>query len=107
MPDKMIEYDNVIIAVTAFGEPVLVDAPQEMVSMFDGPFFEDNAISSIKKYPTIPGVYRCKIRYEFYQGYFEGWKADGESDWDFAPLEVVKLDLPHTSPNGDGGQEGG
>jgi hypothetical protein len=33
--------------------------------------------------PLEPGVYHCLVDFYFEQGYFEGYKADGESNWEF------------------------
>jgi len=60
--------------------PFILDAPDEIISIFDGFFTEDN---SFKGVPKEPGIYHCTVDFYFEQGYFEGHEADGESDWEF------------------------
>jgi hypothetical protein len=70
--------------------PVILDAPDEIIQVFDGFFCEDNSFKDtwFKKTPLEPGVYHCKVAFYFEQGYFEGYKADGESDWEFVVLSA-------------------
>ncbi len=73
---------EMVIAVSAIEPetPVILQAPDEIKGIFDGLFCKDNAFYGV---PDKPGVYNCTVNFEFHQGYFEGYRADGESDWSF------------------------
>jgi len=89
-------FENVIIAVSAYGGQFVVSAPKDMIGLLDGEHIEDNT-QSIDKYPSKPGVYRCKIDYWFERGTYEGWDAPGESDWDLIPIAVEEIPLTNRS----------
>jgi hypothetical protein len=89
--DRLLEIENedhfekdyeMVIAVSAIEPetPVILQAPDEIKGIFDGLFCKDNAFYGV---PDKPGVYNCTVNFEFHQGYFEGYRADGESDWSF------------------------
>lgn len=84
-------FNDVIIGVSIFGGSFLIKCPEKMKSFFDGPMIEDNT-QSLDKYPTEPGVYRCVIEYWFERGTYEGWDAPGESEWDFIPVKIKRID---------------
>jgi hypothetical protein len=80
-------------AIIAVGEVAqVIIAPQKAIVGMDGTFCEDN---SFKNVPTQKGIYLCLIDFYFEQGYFEGYKADGESDWEYVVASAKPLaDLP-------------
>lgn len=86
------QWNNVIFGVSTSGLHFLISGDDELKQFMDGSLFEDNS-QSIEKFPTKPGVYRCTIEYWFEQGYFEGWRADGESEWDFVPSDIEEIDI--------------
>lgn len=90
------EFPNTIIGVSVGGWPFLIEGDPDLIKSMDGSNFEDNT-QSPDKYPKGPGVYICTIEFWFEQGYFEGYKADGESEWDFIPVDVREINL-HTCP---------
>ena len=67
--------------------PVILDAPDKIIEFFDGFYTEDN---SFKGVPEEPGIYHCTVSLYFEQGYFEGYKADGESSWEFVVTRAEK-----------------
>ena len=69
--------------------PVILDAPDEILQFFDGCFCEDNEFSKWHEGKE-PGIYHCTVDFYFEQGYFEGYKADGESSWEFIVTRVEK-----------------
>jgi hypothetical protein len=87
---KEAEFTTVIIAVTYSGYPMLVDGSDELHQIMDGDGFEDNT-QSPETFPTVPGVYRCTIEYHFAPGFFEGFPAPGEADWDLRATDVVEI----------------
>lgn len=76
-------------AIIAVGDiaQVLVAPKDAMVGM-DGTFCEDNSFRNI---PPECGIYLCDIDFYFEQGYFEGYKADGESDWEYHIVKAKSL----------------
>jgi len=79
--------------------PFILDAPDEIIQFFDGFFTEDN---SFKGVPKEPGIYHCTVDFYFQQGYFEGYKADGESDWEFIVTRATPKILFSSPTNGEG-----
>lgn len=92
-------FDNVILGVSIFGALFVISGPEDLSQVLDGEMIEDNT-QSLGKYPAEPGVYRCSIEYWFEQGYYEGWPANGESEWDLIPINVEPVSL------GEGGDRG-
>lgn len=82
-------FKGVVIAVMTDGENCLL-LPHEIQGLMDGLYFVDNTeISTYEnKYPKDPGVYIADIKYQFQQGVCEG-----ESEWDFIPVNVQKVNL--------------
>ena len=76
--------------------PVILDSPDEIIKFFDGFYTADN---SFKGVPKEPGVYHCTVSFYFEQGYFEGYKADGESSWEFVVTRAEKKIGFHTPRN--------
>lgn len=83
---KKVAMFQAIIAVGDVAQ-VLVAPKDAMVGM-DGTFCEDN---SFKNVPTEKGIYLCQIDFYFEQGYSDGYKADGESDWEYRIMEATPL----------------
>lgn len=106
--DEVHKWDNVLIGVSFTGLRFLIDAPDDLIKFMDGSLFEDNS-QSIDKFPTQPGVYTCSIEYWFDQGYFEGWRTDGESEWDFVPSNIKRVEIPapEIAPEQHGSLAGG
>ena len=83
-------------AIIAVGDvSQVIVAPKDAMVGMDGTFCEDN---SFKNVPTQRGIYLCDIDFYFEQGYSDGYKADGESDWEYDVVAVKSLaDLPDVS----------
>jgi hypothetical protein len=86
-----------IIAV-ANGASLIIEAPQEAVDTFDGPYPDDNSFEGV---PDASGLYLCTVEFHFEQGYADGYKADGESDWKHVvtksfPLISIMPDVSHS-----------
>ena len=86
-----------IIAV-ADGASLILAAPKEAVDMFDGPYPDDNSFEGV---PETTGLYLCTVEFHFEQGYADGYKADGESDWkhvvtNATPLMPQMPDVSHS-----------
>ena len=79
-----------IIAV-AGEQGLIIDVPKEIADIFDGIYCDDN---SFKDVPKETGVYICNVEFYFHQGYFEGYKANGESDWEFKVISHKKIEIP-------------
>jgi hypothetical protein len=75
-----------IISVGAVAQVIV--APKDAMVGMDGTFCEDN---SFKNVPTKKGIYLCQIDFYFEQGYSDGYKADGESDWEYRVIEATPL----------------
>lgn len=90
--NKELEFRGTLIGVSSTGLRFLIAGDKKLKQFMDGCCFEDNT-QSIEQFPTEPGVYSCTIRYWFQQGYADGWKADGESEWDFVPSDIEPLSL--------------
>lgn len=89
--DKVKEWHNVIVAVTPNSRlRVLVVGDPELVKFMDGDLFDDNC-SDMSSFPKEPGVYQGTIEYHFQQGYYEGYKADGESEWNYVFVNPVNV----------------
>jgi len=82
---------TMIIAV-AGEQGLIIDAPKEIKDIFEGIYCDDN---SFKNVPKKTGVYICNVEFYFHQGYFEGYKADGESDWEFKIISSSKIEIPN------------
>lgn len=78
------------IAVTYNKEAVIINFPTDLIDTLDGCFCEDNDFINL---PQDPGVYKCKIDFDFEQGYFEGYKADGENTWEYIITNCQKIYL--------------
>jgi hypothetical protein len=85
-------FQNCKIASLKNDMVVLVDGPDELFEIFDGPFVEDNCQKEGEEtFPKDPGFYVCDIEFWFQQGYFEGYIAHGESEFDFKAINVRKF----------------
>lgn len=89
------------IFVTRNGAFVL-HAPRWVRQGMDGDYCDDNGFRNV---PKRAGLYRCKGRFEYHMGYFEGYPHPGESDWEFIiesseriPLSLA--DRPKTRKKG-------
>ena len=85
MDKKGSYYMTLAISRVSPETPVILDAPDEIIRFFDGFFCEDNSFKDtwFKAISLEPGIYHCRVDFYFQQGYFEGYQADGESDWEF------------------------
>ena len=83
-------------AIIAVGDVAqVIVAPKDAMVGMDGTFCEDN---SFKNVPTQRGIYLCWIEFYFEQGYSDGYKADGESDWEYDVVAIQPLaQLPDVS----------
>lgn len=73
----------------------VIAAPKDAMVGMDGTFCEDN---SFKNVPTEKGIYLCWIDFYFEQGYYDGYKADGESIWEYDVAEAKPMtNLPDVS----------
>ena len=86
------EFPNTMIGVSLDGWPFLIKGDPELVKLMDGASFADNS-QSIEEFPKKAGVYICTIEFWFEQGYFEGWEAYGESEWDFIPINIKEIEV--------------
>lgn len=77
----LIEGIPITFAVDMWGYGYIVEVPKERENWFDGAGIEDNFHESGEQLKGLaPGLYRGTFSFEFCQGYFEGYPADGESD---------------------------
>lgn len=83
-------------AIIAVGDVAqVIVAPKDAMVGMDGTFCEDNSFNNV---PTEKGIYLCWIEFYFEQGYSEGYKADGESDWEYYVVAIQPLvNLPDVS----------
>lgn len=91
---KINEIKNCIIA-TAIGykdQCYVIDIPSEYTHIITDGYFGEDDITTIN-IPNIPGVYRCDIEFWFEQGYSDGFKADGESDFEYRLVNIKKVNL--------------
>lgn len=98
---KVQEHQNCILATSADKFTYLVSGNAELRKWMDGCCFEDNhfhGLNGIENPPKEPGVYRATIEVWFEQGYYEGYKADGESDWEFRLGNLERIDIPNFEP---------
>lgn len=73
----------------------VIVAPRDAMVGMDGTFCEDN---SFKNVPKEKDIYLCDVDFYFEQGYCDGYKADGESDWEYRITKAVPLtNLPDVS----------
>lgn len=76
-------------AIIAVGDVAqVIVAPKDAMVGMDGTFCEDNGFKNV---PTTKGVYLCEIDFYFEQGYSDGYKADGESDWEYRIVKAESL----------------
>lgn len=57
---------------------------------FNGPDVEDNNFTNV---PDKPGIYNCRVEFWFEQGYFEGYPANGENDWEFRIISAERINV--------------
>lgn len=74
---EFIEGIPITFAVDFKGQGWIVEVPKEREDWFDGTNIEDNFEKLTEELK--PGLYRGTFAFEFQQGYFEGYPADGES----------------------------
>ena len=79
------------ILVAKGGDGFLVEAHPEISKGMDGIFLSDNHFKNV---PTEPAIYVCRVEFFFMQGYFEGYRADGESDWYYEIRSAVRQEEP-------------
>lgn len=83
-------------AIIAVGDVAqVIYAPVDAMVGMDGTFCDDNSFIGV---PEKKGIYLCDIDFYFEQGYCDGFKADGESDWEYKIVNVESLiNLPDVS----------
>lgn len=89
-------FKNIILARCYRGEVMLVTGPkgeiEELGEMLDGgSHLEDYGLGELVEVPKEPGLYVCEVDFEFQQGYFEGYPANGESSWYLIPKNVTRI----------------
>ena len=91
---KELEFPGCILVHTISGTTHLLDGPRDLMDLMDGDCLDDACMDEGRKtLPTDPGVYSATIEYWFQQGYFEGYPAPGESDYDFRLSNLRRIDL--------------
>ena len=94
---KELEFPGCILVHTISGTTHLLDGPRDLMDLMDGDCLDDACMDEGRKtLPTDPGVYSATIEYWFQQGYFEGYPAPGESDYDFRLSNLRRIDLSRT-----------
>jgi hypothetical protein len=94
---KELEFPGCILVHTILGTTHLLDGPRDLMDLMDGDCLDDACMDEGRKtLPTDPGVYSATIEYWFQQGYFEGYPAPGESDYDFRLSNLRRIDLSRT-----------
>lgn len=86
---RVAEFDCII--ATSKDMSQVIYAPDEAFVGMDGCVCEDNCFRSI---PSEPGIYLCHVDFYFEQGYFDGYEADGESDWEYRITKVEQCYNP-------------
>lgn len=76
----------------ADGLTVVVGGPSRLYDLMDSWFFDD-VLSTGE--PTSRGFYVCDVEVWFQQGYFEGYKHDGESEIEFRLVNVGAVHVPY------------
>lgn len=90
---------DVIIGVDAEGVVFLVDAPnihRIRYLLFDDPMSSYDPGGA----PDEPGLYSCRLDYFYHMGYFEGYPAPAESDWEFWISDVKRIYPPDNETEG-------
>ena len=80
----------ITFAVTMTGEAVVISVPEAHRQGFEGSFFCDNNVKGLPK-KMEPGLYKGLMTFDFWQGYMEGYRADGESDFEFTVTKFEKV----------------
>jgi hypothetical protein len=77
MGQDLIEGVPITFGVSFTGHAYIIEVPKERETWFDGSHMNDQ----FEEFPDNiePGVYRGTFSFEFQQGFFEGYPADGES----------------------------
>jgi hypothetical protein len=88
--DRMEKDLPVTFAVDINGNAFVVEFPESHKKGLDGSHFDDNNINGIPK-DLGPGCYRGVMDFRFQQGYSEGFRADGESEWEFTVTKYEKV----------------
>jgi hypothetical protein len=77
-----------IIAVGNSSQAQVIAAPKDAMVGMDGSFCDDNGFNDV---PPEPGIYLCDVDFYFEQGYCDGYRADGESDWEYHVTKAKPL----------------
>lgn len=80
----------ITFAVGFDGTAIAVSFPEKHKQGMDGPFLEDNNFKGLPE-NLEPGFYKGLMDFDFYQGYCDGYRADGESDWTFTVTKYEKV----------------
>jgi len=97
MEQELVEKTQMIIAYQREHSPhgIILSCPDgETKKSLDGDYIVDEDWDNDWKGTelfTESGIFLCEIEHWFEQGYFEGYKEDGESEWWFAIKSVRKL----------------
>lgn len=87
---------DMTICVGYNSEGILVSVPDIARIALDSVYCDDNGFEGV---PKEPGVYQCECEFYFIQGYYDGYPADGESDWGWKVTVKKKVELgPITNP---------
>jgi hypothetical protein len=80
---------EVIVVVTQTGSVIIASYPEEIQEYV---IDESEWLSRDEdSRPSKPGVYCCKVRYWFQQGYYEGHPSEGESSFGLEIIESVMI----------------
>lgn len=102
---KVGEHHNMVVMVIDPKDKYgfLMTLPDELDEWMDGHCIADVLCEGC---PQEAGIYVCTIERHFEQGYSEGYKADGESDYWIVLTDVRKVDVsPYMQHNPHAGQE--
>jgi hypothetical protein len=66
----------------------LIECPEDIKPLMDGPYLADNCFTNL---PEQFGCFAVRVKVHFYQGYFEGYRADGESALEFEIISAIPL----------------
>lgn len=92
--EKTLEWvdQTIAIAVNQQGERLVMvihPDPSLLENMGGHPVFDGSETDSKNVIQHLqPGIYSATIEFWFQQGYSDGYKADGESEWEFAFVDV-------------------
>jgi formate dehydrogenase assembly factor FdhD len=96
--EKIATHKDCPLAVIMEGYAVLIQCPAELEELLVGFALTDECLEAGQKsIPTKAGIYIVDVEVWFEQGYYEGHKSDGESDWDFILKNVREAEVVQKS----------